>query len=34
VIAKSEEDPIKKPIKRLNGWKDNVESRGLRVNMN
>jgi len=30
VIAESEEDLIK----RLNGWKSNVENRGMRVNMN
>jgi len=30
VIAESEDDLIK----RLNEWKDNVESRGMRVNMN
>jgi len=30
VIAETEEEPIK----RLNEWKDNVESKGMRVNMN
>ena len=30
VIAETEEDLIK----RLNEWKDNVENRGMRVNMN
>ena len=30
VIAKTEEELIK----RLNEWKDNVESKGMRVNMN
>ena len=30
VIAETEEDLIK----RLNEWKDNVESKGMRVNMN
>jgi len=30
VIAKTEDDLIK----RLNDWKDNVEYRGMRVNMN
>jgi len=30
VIAETEDDPIK----RLNEWKDNVENRGMRVNMN
>ena len=30
VIAESEEELIK----RLNEWKDNVESKGMRVNMN
>ena len=30
VIAETEEELIK----RLNGWKDNVESKGMRVNMN
>ena len=30
VIAKTEEQLIK----RLNEWKDNVESKGMRVNMN
>jgi len=30
VIAETEE----KMIKRLNIWKDNVESKGMRVNMN
>ena len=30
VIAETEEDLIK----RLNEWKDNMENRGLRVNMN
>jgi len=30
VIAESEDDLIK----RLNEWKDNVENRGMRVNMN
>jgi len=30
VIAETEDDPIK----RLNEWKNNVENRGIRVNMN
>ena len=30
VIVETEEEPIK----RLNEWKDNVESKGMRVNMN
>jgi len=30
VIAETEDDQIK----RLNEWKDNVENRGMRVNMN
>jgi len=30
VIAETEEDLIK----RLNEWKDNMENRGMRVNMN
>jgi len=30
VLAETEEDLIK----RLNVWKDNVESKGMRVNMN
>jgi len=30
VIAETEDDPIK----RLNEWKDNVENRGVRVDMN
>ena len=30
VIAETEEEPIK----RLNEWKENVESKGMRVNMN
>jgi len=30
VIAETEDDLIK----RLNEWKDNVENRGMRVNMN
>jgi len=30
VIAQTEDDLIK----RLNKWKDNVENRGMRVNMN
>jgi len=30
VIAETENDPIK----RLNEWKDNVDNRGMRVNMN
>jgi len=30
VIAETKEDLIKK----LNGWKNNVENRGMRVNMN
>jgi len=30
VVAETEEDLIK----RLNEWKDNVENRGMRVNMN
>jgi len=30
VIAETEKDPIK----RLNEWTDNVENRGMRVNMN
>ena len=31
VIAETEEDDL---IKRLNEWKDNVENRGMRVNIN
>jgi len=31
VIVETEEDDL---IKRLNKWKDNVENRGMRVNMN
>ena len=30
MIAETKDDPIK----RLNEWKDNVENRGMRVNMN
>jgi len=30
VMAEIEDDPIK----RLNEWKDNVENRGIKVNMN